>query len=72
MSKDTILVVCAHNDDQLFGAGGTLAKYVKEGKRVVVVIFSYGELSHPWLKKDSIQKTRLDECEESDKIILFC
>ena len=25
--KDTVLVICAHPDDEILGAGGTIAKY---------------------------------------------
>jgi len=69
MHKDSILVICAHNDDQIIGVGGTLAKYAKEGKEIHVVIFSYGEGSHPWLKDEAITQIRLKECAESDKIL---
>ncbi len=67
--KETVMVLCAHSDDQIFGAGGTLAKYAKEGIDIVIVVFSYGEMSHPWLKKHYIAKTRKKESEEAAKII---
>ncbi|MFH1506221.1 MAG: PIG-L family deacetylase [archaeon] len=69
MGKNTILVFCAHSDDQVFGPGGTLAKYAKEGKTIYTVIFSYGEGSHPHFKKDIIVKTRMKEAIKADKII---
>lgn len=69
MQKETILVFTAHNDDQIIGAGGTLAKYAQEGKQVVVYIFSFGELSHPHFKKEEIIKTRVNEMHQSDKIL---
>ncbi len=69
MAKENILVICAHNDDQIIGAGGTIAKYAKEGKKVVTVIVSYGEMSHPHIKPEIITKTRVKESRKSDKIL---
>ena len=42
--KEAVLFLCAHNDDQLIGAGGTIAKYAKEGKKIVTIVFSFGEI----------------------------
>lgn len=65
----TILCLCAHSDDEIFGPGATLAKYASEGKDIYTIIFSYGELSHPHFKEDVIIKTRVKEAEAADKII---
>lgn len=67
--SEYVLVLCAHSDDQIFGAGGTLAKYAEEGKKVIIVVFSYGEKSHPWLKKRVSVKIRVKESHEAAKII---
>ena len=67
--RETILVFSAHNDDFVLGAGGTIKNYVDEGKNVEVLIFSYGEKSHPWLKEDVVQKMRVKESEEASKIL---
>lgn len=69
MSKGNILVVCAHNDDQIIGVGGTLAKYAIEGMDVTTVIYSYGEKSHPWLKKHITKDMRKREAEKSNEIM---
>ncbi|MBN2112021.1 PIG-L family deacetylase [Candidatus Woesearchaeota archaeon] len=69
MKKDTVIVLCAHNDDQIIGVGGTMAKYAKEGKRVLTIIFSYGETSHPHLKPEVIRRIRVKESLKSDKIL---
>jgi LmbE family N-acetylglucosaminyl deacetylase len=66
--KDVVMAFCAHNDDHTLGAGGTLAKYAKEGKEIVIVIFSYGESSHAWLKKKEVVKMRVKEALRSDKV----
>ena len=67
--KETILVFCAHNDDQIIGPGGTLAKYAKEGKQFKTYVFSYGVSSHIHYKEGVIIQTRIKEAYESDKIM---
>ncbi len=67
--QETILVICAHNDDNVIGAGGTIAKYVKSGKNVITIIFSYGEKGIPWLKEIESIKTRVKEAKSADKIL---
>jgi LmbE family N-acetylglucosaminyl deacetylase len=67
--KETVLVIVAHNDDHIIGAGGTLAKYAQEGKKVRTIIMSYGESSHPHLKPKVIIERRYKESIESDKIL---
>ncbi|MBN1502472.1 PIG-L family deacetylase [Candidatus Woesearchaeota archaeon] len=69
MLKETVLCLCAHNDDHILGAGGTLAKYAKEGKHIIVVIFSYGELTHPHLKRKIIVETRVKEAKRAEKLL---
>jgi len=66
---DNIIIFCAHNDDNLLGVGGTIARYASEGMNIVTVIFSYGESSHPWLKAKVTQDMRKKECEEANKVI---
>jgi LmbE family N-acetylglucosaminyl deacetylase len=39
---DRVMVVTAHPDDSEFGAGGTIAKMVKEGREVTYVIVTNG------------------------------
>lgn len=66
---ESILFFCAHNDDQIIGAGGTIAQYAMEGKEIYVYIFSYGEGSHPHLKRKVIIRERVMESKKSDKIL---
>ncbi|MBU1975611.1 MAG: PIG-L family deacetylase [Nanoarchaeota archaeon] len=68
-SERSILVICAHSDDQIFGPGGTMAKYAKEGREVYTVIFTFGALSHPHFKPEVIKKTRVLEAQKADKVI---
>ncbi len=67
--KQTIMVFCAHPDDEVLGVGGTIASYAKQGKNVIVVIFSYGEGSHPWLKKRVTVEMRVNEGKKAGKIL---
>ncbi len=67
--KETILAIAAHNDDHLIGAGGALTKYAKEGMRVRTIICSFGERSHPHLKKEVIVERRVKESIKADKIM---
>ena len=59
--KETVLVFSAHSDDFVIGAGGTIAKYVQQGKKVICIVMSYGEKSHPWMKEKVVQKFRSKE-----------
>jgi LmbE family N-acetylglucosaminyl deacetylase len=55
MSK-TILVLAPHTDDGEFGCGGTIAKYVAEGARVIYAAFSAAEQSVlPHLPRDILR-----------------
>lgn len=65
--KRNMLIFCAHSDDVEISMGGTLAKYVREGYNFVVIIFSYGELSH--LKKEIIIKRRIRESRNAGRIL---
>ncbi len=67
--KETILAIAAHNDDQVIGAGGALAKFAKDGARVRTIICSFGEKSHPHLRREVIVERRVKESIKADKII---
>ena len=42
---DKVLVIAAHPDDEVLGAGGTIAKYVADGAEVKVLIVTDGSTS---------------------------
>ena len=67
--KHPILIVCAHSDDQIIGAGGTMAKYAGQGFEVHTVIMSFGEGVRPHVKREFVAKTRIKESQKADKII---
>lgn len=64
-----VLVFAAHSDDEVIGVGGTIAKYAKEGHKVITVIFTRGDKSSPWLKKDYVIKEREQEAKKIDKFL---
>ena len=64
-----MIFFCAHPDDETFGAGGAIAKYVKEKKNLRVVTFSYGELSHAWLQKRVTREMRKKELKKAQEIL---
>lgn len=66
---ECILTLCAHNDDQIIGAGGTIRRYVDEGISAYTYIFSYGEASHPHLRPEVIAKRRERESLQSARIL---
>jgi len=67
--KENILIFCAHPDDEILGAGGTIAKYSEDGKHVVSVIFSYGEQGSWWLKHNISKEVRSKESLKAGKIV---
>lgn len=67
--KETIVVFSAHSDDYVIGAGGTICSYVQQGKKVIAIIMSYGEKSHPWLKGKVVQKFRSKEAFEASRLL---
>ena len=67
--KEKIIVFGAHSDDFVIGAGGTIAKYTQQKNKVLAVVFSYGELSHPWLKQKVVQKMRYKETKDASKLL---
>jgi LmbE family N-acetylglucosaminyl deacetylase len=67
--KETVVVLSAHSDDFVLGAGGTIAQYAREGKKIFCVVFSYGEMSHPWLKRKVIQDVRAKEAYRASKVL---
>ncbi|HII71158.1 TPA: PIG-L family deacetylase [Candidatus Woesearchaeota archaeon] len=67
--QETVMIICAHPDDEVLGAGGAISKYASEGKSVVAVIFSYGEKSHWWLKKRYTVEMRVAESKKAGQIL---
>ena len=68
-TNQTILVFCAHSDDQIFGPGAAIIKYAKQGHKIHTYIFSYGESALAWLKPEEAVKIRVKEAKNVDKFI---
>jgi len=69
MGKKTIMICAAHADDEVISMGSSIVKFTKEGKEVIVVIFSYGAESLPWLKEKHVIETRVKEAVKIDKFL---
>lgn len=69
INKESIVVFSAHSDDFVIGAGGTIANYAASGKKVTTIIFSAGEKSHPWLRKNVVEKMRDQEAINAGKLL---
>ncbi|MFH1134183.1 MAG: PIG-L deacetylase family protein [Nanoarchaeota archaeon] len=67
--KASVMVICAHSDDQIFGCGGTIAKYAREGSAIHTLIFSFGEGSHPWLLPRHTAEMRVKEAHQANALI---
>ncbi len=69
--KADVLVVTAHPDDSEFGAAGTLAKWIKQGKEVVYVVCTNGDkgTSDPTIKPEELAKIREREQRAAAKVI---
>src|SRR3989344_2968226 len=67
--RETIFIFSAHSDDFVLGAGGTIAHYIQQHKKVKVIVFSYGEKSHPWLKGHITKKMRTVETFQASRVL---
>ncbi len=68
-NKEVVLAFGSHSDDLEIGMGATIAKYKEEGKEVIGVIFSSGDKSSPWLKKDYLVESRKEEAKRIGEFI---
>lgn len=59
-----VMVVMAHPDDPEFGAGGTVARWVREGKEVIYVLVTSGDKGSPDPEMTPERLARLREEEQ--------
>ncbi len=64
-SSETILVVTPHPDDAEGGAGGTIAKWAAEGKRVILVVCTNGDKG---TSDRAISPARLADIREKEQL----
>lgn len=66
-----IMVISAHPDDAEFGTAGSVAKWTREGRRVVYVICTSGEkgTSDPGIKPEALAKIREKEQQDAADIL---
>ncbi|WP_405555249.1 PIG-L family deacetylase [Streptomyces canus] len=60
VTAQSVLVVAAHADDEVLGAGGTLAEHVHAGDRVHVLVLSASATSRPGENRDVVRTHRTD------------
>lgn len=63
--RQPVLVLAAHPDDEVIGAGGMLAWHGQQGHHVTVVHMTDGALGDPHGKTDDIRAVRVREGEEA-------
>ncbi len=66
---ETILVMAAHPSDLVLGAGGTLARYAREGKHIITVVFSYGEGTDPVKEPVDVIAARIKEFKKATGLL---
>lgn len=66
---ENILIFCAHSDDEAVGMGGTIQKLKEEKKRIIKVVFSFGEQSHPHFKENVVIKKRVEETKKASDFL---
>lgn len=59
--KKTIVVLCPHTDDGEFGCGGAISRFLREGNRVVFVVFSICQGSVPEGEKEDVLKIEFNK-----------
>lgn len=64
-----ILAIGCHPDDLEIGCGGTLAKYAKQGHKVVMCHVANGNLGHAVIMPEELRVMRTKEAEDAGKII---
>ena len=64
------LVICAHDDDEVIGSGGTIRKLVNAGVRVTTVVFATGNEGYLKIEeKDTIVVRRVEERKAAQEIL---
>lgn len=69
-SRQRALILCAHDDDEAIGPGGTIRKLANAGVAITTVIFASGNEGCQRIEEqDGIVKQRKAECRRAQKIL---
>jgi LmbE family N-acetylglucosaminyl deacetylase len=70
-TKSEIMLISAHPDDSEFGAAGSVAKWILEGKRVVYVICTSGDkgTDNPDIPSQQLAKIREKEQKDAANVL---
>ncbi len=63
-----VLVVASHPDDEVLGCGGTIAKHILAGDKVVVVFMTNGETSRDDLESETVIE-RGESCQNALRVL---
>ena len=70
MQEQRALVICAHDDDEVIGPGGTIRKLTDQGVAVTTVIFATGNEGYLHIEeKDTIVARRAEERRAAQQIL---
>ena len=69
MGKNRILVIAPHADDEILGCGATMAKHVKNGDQVRVVVATNASLGAPELFSEHDIFVARNEAEKAHKLL---
>jgi LmbE family N-acetylglucosaminyl deacetylase len=64
VNQKTVMVIAAHPDDPEFGSGGTIAKWVRQGQKVIYVVCTNGDKG---TSDDSMTSVRLAGIREQEQ-----
>lgn len=70
-NQKIVMVIAAHPDDSEFGSGGTIAKWVREGQKVICVVCTNGDKGTPDdnMTSERLAKIREQEQKEAAKVL---
>lgn len=68
---DRVLVIVAHPDDAEFGAGGTIARWVREGREVFLAVVTNGDKgsADPAMTPERLAKIREEEQRAAARVL---
>jgi LmbE family N-acetylglucosaminyl deacetylase len=65
----SVVIVAAHPDDEILGAGGTMAMLAAAGARLRLIAVTDGEASHPGADPEAIARVRTAESAAARRVL---